>query len=75
MGVEVVDITSEFRGITVGRAKFILGCVQWLVQPRVNDKGEKPAPSWIDEGELRVVEGGQDLKAVEVELTATPVAQ
>lgn len=47
---------TGFEGTATGRIQYLNGCVQFLVRPRVNEKGEFPDGQWIDYQQLELVE-------------------
>jgi len=50
MGDRVKDSISGFSGIVIGRAEYLYGCVQILVQPESLQEGGEPCESrWMDE--------------------------
>jgi hypothetical protein len=50
LGASVSDRITGFSGVVTGRASYITGCDQYLVQPRTGDKD----PKWVDEQRLVV---------------------
>lgn len=54
LGDEVLDTTSGFKGLAVGRAEFLAGCVRVLIQPKVGKDGKMTEGVWIDEGLCKV---------------------
>ena len=53
MGVHVKDAITEFKGHVTGRAQYVTGCNQYLVQPKCDkDKRKYPAAEWFDENRL-----------------------
>jgi hypothetical protein len=53
MGCEVEDLISGFKGIVTGTAKYITGCTQALVQPKMK-AGSFVEGRWIDVDRLKV---------------------
>jgi hypothetical protein len=53
-GVEVRDKVTGFSGVVTGRADYITGCNQYLVQPPAKD-GAFVEPRWYDEHRLAVI--------------------
>jgi len=50
LGSKVKDTISGFEGIVVGRAEYLYGCVQILVQPEgLKEDGQPVASRWMDE--------------------------
>lgn len=51
-GVEVRDLLTGFAGTVTGRADYITGCNQYLVQPPIDKDGKAVDPRWLDENRL-----------------------
>jgi len=50
MGDKVKDSISGFSGIVIGRAEYLYGCVQILVQPEsLQEDGDPMESRWMDE--------------------------
>jgi hypothetical protein len=56
LGDQVKDIISGFEGIVTGACKYLTGCTQFSVIPRVDDKGNFSEGHWFDEDRLVVTE-------------------
>ena len=56
-GTKVRDKITNFEGIVTGKASYITGCDQYLVQPPAKDWDYKDG-RWFDSGRLTVVEEG-----------------
>lgn len=54
-GTPVFDLISGFGGYVIGRADYITGCNQYLLQPHTgeNDGSKKPDALWFDENRLQ----------------------
>ncbi len=52
----VRDKVTSFSGMVIGRAEYMTGCRQYLVQPRGGDPAKKPESEWFDEARLLIVE-------------------
>lgn len=54
LGSLVRDKVTNFEGITIGVAKYLTGCDQYLVQPKCEEgvTSKKPVGQWIDSGRL-----------------------
>ena len=65
LGDKVKDKLTKFTGIVTGRAEYLFGCVQLLVNPGVVKDGEPVAATWVDENRMVLVKS----KAVDVSLT------
>jgi len=56
LGSKVKNIVNGFEGVATGRAEYLTGCNQYLVNPARLDKDGKLMDSqWFDEGVLVVV--------------------
>lgn len=56
LGQKAMDRITGFTGMVTGRAEYISGCEQLLVQPPVKSDGTFVDPHWIDIDRLVVVE-------------------
>ncbi|MCK5614223.1 hypothetical protein KAR91_70815 [Candidatus Pacearchaeota archaeon] len=55
-GKEVKDLITGFRGVVMGRADYLTGCNQYLIQPTESkDDGTYPTANWFDEGRLELI--------------------
>jgi hypothetical protein len=54
LGVEVRDRVTGFKGRVTGRADYISGCNQYLVQPDTKKDGDFVEGRWFDEHRLEV---------------------
>ena len=55
LGSKVKDKITGFEGFATGKASYITGCDQYLVQPPTKD-GDFKEGRWFDEGRLEVIE-------------------
>lgn len=53
-GDTVRDKITGIEGIVTGRCEYITGCNQYLVQPKAQNKVEKPKNYWFDEDRLEL---------------------
>lgn len=60
-GVRVRDVISGFEGVITGRADYITGCNQMLVNPQKVADGKIVAGEWIDEHRLAEIPGADRL--------------
>lgn len=58
MGMMVEDRVSGFKGIVTGKAEYITGCTQFLVNPGTNKDGNLLESIWFDKGRLEIVDDG-----------------
>jgi hypothetical protein len=56
VGLKVRDRVTGFEGIVTGRAEYITGCAQVLVQPKVDQKGAFVEGRWVDETRVEVLD-------------------
>lgn len=54
LGDEVRDVISGFAGTATGRIEYMTGCIQLLVSPTVDEKGQPREAHWYDEDRLEV---------------------
>lgn len=52
LGATYEDKITGFRGIATGHVRYMTGCNQVLLQPRVGGDGKKIEPEWFDEQRL-----------------------
>lgn len=54
LGVKVTDRITGFSGVVTGHVRYITGCNQVLVVPRVKADGSYVDAQWFDEQRLRI---------------------
>lgn len=64
LGNEVKDRITGFQGIATGKAEYLTGCNQYVVQPICEKNTSYPDAQWFDEGRLEFVSEG--IKSEEV---------
>ncbi len=52
LGQRVRDKITGFTGVAVSRCEYLNGCIQYSVQPPVDEKNLIPKDQWIDEQQL-----------------------
>ena len=57
LGSQVQDQVTGFFGIVTGHCRYITGCNQYLVQPKVKSNGDFVDSRWFDEDRLTATEG------------------
>lgn len=58
-GQEVKDVITGFTGIITGRANYLTGCNQYVLQPKcIEDTDKYPTANWFDEGRLELIGEG-----------------
>ena len=70
LGSKVKDKITGFTGIITGKAEYLTGCNQYVVQPQCSkdNKGSYPEAQWFDEGRLTFIAKSmnkEDVKADE----------
>ena len=55
LGGEYKDKITGFAGVATGYVKYITGCNQVLLAPKVKKGGDRPDASWFDEQRLTQV--------------------
>lgn len=63
LGSKVTDKITGFTGFAIGKASYITGCDQYLIQPYCGDSDFKEG-RWVDEGRLKLLEGGIEPESV-----------
>jgi len=68
LGAIAKDKVTTFQGVVMGKAEYLTGCNQLLIQPQ-NDMGTfltaYPEARWFDEGRLEFVSSGINGKDVQ----------
>ena len=61
------DTITGFEGIVTGKAEYLTGCDQFILQPKcIEDMAKYPDANWFDEGRLRVL-SRNEVRKIEVE--------
>lgn len=70
-GASVSDIVTGFQGLVTGRAHYITGCDQYLVQPQCESGkvGQIPEGRWLDRNRLNQL---SQSSIVEIPATTDP---
>jgi len=55
LGLKVEDVVTGFKGVVSSISFDLYGCVQAVVAPAMNDKGETPDGRWFDTKRLKVL--------------------
>lgn len=66
-GKEVKDKVTGFKGICTGQTRWMYGCDQYCITPKVDDKGKCGDSNWFDDGRIEIVGTGIDPETVKVE--------
>lgn len=61
IGARVKDRITGFCGCVVGKAYYIDGRIQLLVQPKIGDNGEYPEAVWANKCNCEVLADGERL--------------
>ncbi len=73
LGDTVEDTISGFKGIVTGEHKYLNGCLQFSVRPKVGKDNAKPQGVSLDVEELKLLEKGDEAKkAMKAEPTGGP---
>jgi len=64
LGCEVRDKITGMTGITTGKCKYLFGCDQYNIVPKIQADGKLPDAQWFDEGRLEII--GPGIHAAEV---------
>lgn len=57
LGRTYEDVITGFTGVALGHVRYITGCNQVLLQPRINAEGKVPESLWLDEQRLKAQMG------------------
>jgi hypothetical protein len=57
LGRTYEDVVTGFTGVAIGHVRYITGCNQALLQPRVDADGKVPDSMWMDEQRLKAQTG------------------
>ena len=52
LGKTAKDVITGFSGVITGHVRYLTGCDQYLLQPKMAEKGKRPAAEWFDETRL-----------------------
>ena len=55
LGSVYKDKVTGFTGTATARTEYLNGCVQFMLESRVEKEGEKPNGLWVDEAQLEEV--------------------
>lgn len=55
LGDQVIDVFTNFKGIIESRIQHLNGCIQYMVQPKVDKDGKMPDGFQIDEQNLKLI--------------------
>jgi len=55
LGHTYADVITGFTGVCTGRAEYLTGCNQALLQPKGEDPSKRPGSEWFDEQRLVVI--------------------
>lgn len=55
LGHTYADAITGFSGVCIGRAEYLTGCNQALLQPKGTDPQKRPDSEWFDEQRLSEV--------------------
>lgn len=62
LGDEAEDIVSKVRGIVTGDVTYLDGTVWWILQPPVDESGEKPREHYAPKNYCRRIGDGVKVK-------------
>jgi hypothetical protein len=66
LGKKVKCKITGFEGIATAKIKYLNGCVQYCVKPKVGKDGKMPDGEYIDIGQLEIVGDGVNIKSKDV---------
>jgi len=56
LGCRAEDIITEFQGIITGFCRYITGCDQYLITPKVDKEGKPVSAKWFDENRIEILD-------------------
>ena len=66
-GKEVKDKVTGFTGICTGQTRWLYGCDQYCVTPKIDKDGKSGEMQWFDDGRIEVIGNGIKPEEVKVE--------
>lgn len=57
-GKEVRDKVTGFTGICTGQTRWMYGCDQYCITPKVDEKGKSGESQWFDDGRIEAIGDG-----------------
>lgn len=72
IGQKAKDKITGFQGILTGRASYLYGCDQYLINPPVDKEGKIGDACWFDEGRIEILGVGVTAESVSVEKPGGP---
>jgi hypothetical protein len=63
LGQKVRCTVTGFEGIATAECKYLNGCLQYCVKPKMGADGKMPDGVWLDVQQLEVVEDGVRIKS------------
>ena len=54
LGATYTDVITGFKGVAIGYVKYLTGCNQALITPRVGTDGVAKESHWYDEQRLKI---------------------
>lgn len=58
LGKLVQDKVTGIKGIATGACVYMNGCVQYLIEPKVDGDGKKIKGEWVDQTQIKVLGKG-----------------
>lgn len=55
LGSKVKDVVTGFEGTVTARVKYMNGCIQYCVEPKVDKEGKKLKHEYVDFNQLKVI--------------------
>lgn len=72
MGDEVRDEVTGFGGVVTGYARYLTGCAQVLVQPKVKEGGDWQEGRWFDVDRLTLAKSAAHVHVVKTAVGGPP---
>jgi len=65
-GKKATDKVTGFKGIITGKCFYMYGCAQYLLVGKVDKEGKNES-NWYDEGRIKILGKGVEVKEVQSE--------
>ena len=65
LGKKVRDKITGFEGIATAKVKYINGCIQYCVKPKIDSTGKMPDGEYIDVQQLDIIDEGTDIEGTD----------
>ena len=59
LGIQIRDKVTGFAGTATGYVKYLTGCDQYLITPKVDKEGKIVPSQWYDVNRVELLEGSE----------------